>query len=174
MSFPAVDQLTLIILYSWLWSLYHQLELFERRVVSRLSVTPIILFMVVFYNFILLILQNGKLIFMQRLCSFDKAFEDLIYPKGEPDAVSVSKRDIDLLLPDTFVNDTIIDFYIKQVLCGITLWLVVFLHCRSMLYQHNNKNTPYYYYLCIVRRWDRQKDAVRGRRHRYYIQLFSG
>ncbi|KAK1405583.1 Sentrin-specific protease 7 [Heracleum sosnowskyi] len=47
--------------------------------------------------------------------NFDKAFEDLIYPKGEPDAVSISKRDVDLLQPDTFVNDTIIDFYIKYL-----------------------------------------------------------
>lgn len=46
---------------------------------------------------------------------FDKPFEEVIYPKGDPDAVSISKRDVDLLLPDTFVNDTIIDFYIKWV-----------------------------------------------------------
>lgn len=43
-------------------------------------------------------------------------FEDVIYPKGDPDAVSISKRDIELLDPDTFINDTIIDFYIKWVL----------------------------------------------------------
>ncbi|XP_051118188.1 probable ubiquitin-like-specific protease 2B isoform X2 [Andrographis paniculata] len=46
---------------------------------------------------------------------FDTHFEDVIYPKGDPDAVSISKRDVDLLLPDTFVNDTIIDFYIKHL-----------------------------------------------------------
>ncbi|KAL6573243.1 hypothetical protein OROHE_001702 [Orobanche hederae] len=46
---------------------------------------------------------------------FDKPFEEVIYPKGDPDAVSISKRDVDLLLPDTFVNDTIIDFYIKYL-----------------------------------------------------------
>ena len=40
-------------------------------------------------------------------------FEDIIYPQGDPDAVSISKRDVELLLPETFVNDTIIDFYIK-------------------------------------------------------------
>jgi len=40
-------------------------------------------------------------------------FEDVIYPQGDPDAVSISKRDVELLLPETFVNDTIIDFYIK-------------------------------------------------------------
>lgn len=42
-------------------------------------------------------------------------FEDVIYPKGDPDAVSISKRDIELLEPDTFINDTIIDFYIKYL-----------------------------------------------------------
>ncbi|XP_062203173.1 probable ubiquitin-like-specific protease 2B [Phragmites australis] len=42
-------------------------------------------------------------------------FEDVIYPKGDPDAVSISKRDAELLLPETFVNDTIIDFYVKYL-----------------------------------------------------------
>ncbi|XP_047972797.1 probable ubiquitin-like-specific protease 2B isoform X4 [Salvia hispanica] len=46
---------------------------------------------------------------------FEKPFGEVIYPKGDPDAVSISKRDADLLLPDTFVNDTIIDFYIKYL-----------------------------------------------------------
>lgn len=45
--------------------------------------------------------------------SFEKPFVEIIYPKGDPDAVSLSKRDVDLLQPDTFINDTIIDFYIK-------------------------------------------------------------
>ena len=45
--------------------------------------------------------------------SFDEPFEEVIYPKGDSDAVSISKRDVDLLQPDTFINDTIIDFYIK-------------------------------------------------------------
>lgn len=48
-----------------------------------------------------------------KCCSFSKPFEEVIYPKGDPDSVSISKRDVDLLCPDTFVNDTIIDFYIK-------------------------------------------------------------
>ncbi|XP_024976442.1 probable ubiquitin-like-specific protease 2B isoform X1 [Cynara cardunculus var. scolymus] len=47
--------------------------------------------------------------------NFDQPFEEIIYPKGDVDAVSVSKRDVDLLQPDTFVNDTIIDFYIKYL-----------------------------------------------------------
>ena len=45
--------------------------------------------------------------------SFDEPFDEVVYPKGDPDAVSLSKRDVDLLQPDTFVNDTVIDFYIK-------------------------------------------------------------
>ncbi|KAG8650413.1 hypothetical protein MANES_07G038300v8 [Manihot esculenta] len=43
----------------------------------------------------------------------DEPFENIIYPKGDPDAVSISKRDVELLRPETFINDTIIDFYIK-------------------------------------------------------------
>lgn len=46
---------------------------------------------------------------------FDDHFEEVIYPKGDSDAVSISKRDIDLLQPETFINDTIIDFYIKYL-----------------------------------------------------------
>ncbi|KAG6705187.1 hypothetical protein I3842_07G168500 [Carya illinoinensis] len=47
--------------------------------------------------------------------NFDQPFEDVVYPKGDPDAVSISKRDVDLLQPETFINDTIIDFYIKYL-----------------------------------------------------------
>ncbi|KAK7331759.1 hypothetical protein VNO80_28498 [Phaseolus coccineus] len=47
--------------------------------------------------------------------NFDEAFDEVIYPKGEPDAVSISKRDVELLQPQTFINDTIIDFYIKYL-----------------------------------------------------------
>ncbi|XP_076949465.1 putative ubiquitin-like-specific protease 2B [Bidens hawaiensis] len=46
---------------------------------------------------------------------FVRPFEEVVYPKGDADAVSISKRDFDLLQPDTFVNDTIIDFYIKYL-----------------------------------------------------------
>lgn len=54
-------------------------------------------------------------LFVSVLCNWfsTEDFEDVIYPKGDPDAISVSKRDAELLLPETFVNDTIIDFYIK-------------------------------------------------------------
>lgn len=45
--------------------------------------------------------------------SYGEPLEEVVYPKGgDPDAVCISKRDFDLLAPDTFVNDTIIDFYI--------------------------------------------------------------
>ncbi|XP_073148741.1 probable ubiquitin-like-specific protease 2A [Henckelia pumila] len=48
--------------------------------------------------------------------SSDVTFEDIIYPKGDPDAVCISKKDVDLLQPRTFINDTVIDFYIKYLL----------------------------------------------------------
>ncbi|XP_022731644.1 probable ubiquitin-like-specific protease 2B isoform X4 [Durio zibethinus] len=47
--------------------------------------------------------------------NFDEPFEEVIYPAGDFDAVSISKRDVDLLQPETFINDTIIDFYIKYL-----------------------------------------------------------
>ncbi|KAJ9546216.1 hypothetical protein OSB04_025923 [Centaurea solstitialis] len=53
--------------------------------------------------------------FSKYLPTFDRPFEEVVYPKGDADAVSISKRDFDLLQPDTFVNDTIIDFYIKYL-----------------------------------------------------------
>ncbi|KAK4434248.1 putative ubiquitin-like-specific protease 2B [Sesamum alatum] len=59
--------------------------------------------------------EEAKMLTRSYFPNFDKPFEDVVYPKGDPDAVSISKRDVDLLLPDTFVNDTIIDFYIKYL-----------------------------------------------------------
>ncbi|KAF8681759.1 hypothetical protein HU200_045196 [Digitaria exilis] len=56
-----------------------------------------------------------SMFFPRQYFSVAEDFEDVIYPQGEPDAVSISKRDADLLLPETFVNDTIIDFYIKYL-----------------------------------------------------------
>ncbi|XP_011043054.1 PREDICTED: probable ubiquitin-like-specific protease 2B isoform X3 [Populus euphratica] len=44
-----------------------------------------------------------------------ETFKEVIYPKGDPDAVSISKRDVELLQPETFINDTIIDFYIQYL-----------------------------------------------------------
>ncbi|GJW92354.1 zinc finger, CCHC-type containing protein [Tanacetum coccineum] len=46
---------------------------------------------------------------------FDQPFEEVVYLKGEINAVSIGKRDVDMLLRDTFVNDTITDFYIKYL-----------------------------------------------------------
>lgn len=45
--------------------------------------------------------------------SFSETFEDVVFPEGDPDAVSVSRKDMELLQPETFINDTVIDFYIK-------------------------------------------------------------
>ncbi|KAL7611206.1 hypothetical protein Lser_V15G13415 [Lactuca serriola] len=59
------------------------------------------------------ILGQIKAPFTKYFPNFDQPFEEVIYPKGDVDVVSISKRDVDLLLPDTFVNDTIIDFYVN-------------------------------------------------------------
>ncbi|KAJ4716792.1 Ubiquitin-like-specific protease 2B [Melia azedarach] len=59
--------------------------------------------------------QKSKLLSKQYSFQIDEPFEDVIYPKGDPDAVLISKRDVELLVPETFVNDTIIDFYIKYL-----------------------------------------------------------
>ncbi|KAJ1286272.1 hypothetical protein BS78_03G340500 [Paspalum vaginatum] len=56
-----------------------------------------------------------SLFFPRQYFSSTDDFEDVIFPQGDPDAVSISKRDVELLLPETFVNDTIIDFYIKYL-----------------------------------------------------------
>ncbi|EPS68982.1 hypothetical protein M569_05786, partial [Genlisea aurea] len=47
--------------------------------------------------------------------SFDEPRGDILYPGGDPDAVSITSKDIQLLRPKTFINDTIIDFYIKYL-----------------------------------------------------------
>ncbi|XP_038888442.1 uncharacterized protein LOC120078284 isoform X4 [Benincasa hispida] len=46
---------------------------------------------------------------------FVDTFEEVIYPEGDPDAVTISKRDLELLKPETFINDTIIDFYVNYL-----------------------------------------------------------
>ncbi|KAL3814377.1 hypothetical protein ACJIZ3_015645 [Penstemon smallii] len=48
--------------------------------------------------------------------SFNEHFDDIIYPEGDPDAISISRTDVELLQPKTFINDTIIDFYNKFLL----------------------------------------------------------
>ncbi|KAI3887859.1 hypothetical protein MKX03_015492 [Papaver bracteatum] len=47
--------------------------------------------------------------------NIDAHFEGVIYPQSDPDAVIITKRDIELLQPMRFLNDTIIDFYIKYL-----------------------------------------------------------
>ncbi|KAM3742484.1 hypothetical protein ACB098_07G071500 [Castanea mollissima] len=59
--------------------------------------------------------KNSLLISKNYLSHFDEPFKDVFYPEGDPDAVCISKRDIELLQPERFINDTIIDFYIKQL-----------------------------------------------------------
>ncbi|KAL6517607.1 hypothetical protein OROMI_033308 [Orobanche minor] len=49
-------------------------------------------------------------------CNLDESFENITYPEGDPDAVFISRRDVELLQPGTFINDTIIDFYIKYLI----------------------------------------------------------
>ncbi|XP_057854153.2 uncharacterized protein LOC131064145 isoform X1 [Cryptomeria japonica] len=46
---------------------------------------------------------------------FEETFCEFVFPKGDPDAVAISGRDIVLLQPETFINDTLIDFYIKYL-----------------------------------------------------------
>lgn len=40
-------------------------------------------------------------------------FETLVYPLGDTDAVTITSKDLEILRPMGFLNDTIIDFYIK-------------------------------------------------------------
>ncbi|KAA0031447.1 putative ubiquitin-like-specific protease 2A isoform X2 [Cucumis melo var. makuwa] len=56
-------------------------------------------------------------VFFPKNCfsEFVDTFEEVIYPKGDPDAVTISKRDLELLKPGMFINDTIIDFYVKYL-----------------------------------------------------------
>ena len=41
------------------------------------------------------------------------SFETLVYPLGDPDAVTITTKDVEILRPMGFLNDTIIDFYVK-------------------------------------------------------------
>ncbi|XP_042434075.1 probable ubiquitin-like-specific protease 2B isoform X2 [Zingiber officinale] len=58
---------------------------------------------------------SNALFSRDKFTEIEDSFEDVVYPKGDPDAVCINKRDIDLLQPETFINDTIIDFYIKYL-----------------------------------------------------------
>ncbi|XP_077216860.1 putative ubiquitin-like-specific protease 2B isoform X2 [Tasmannia lanceolata] len=59
--------------------------------------------------------QTGIFVLKNYFTDFDEPSEEVVYPKGDPDAVSISKRDVRLLEPETFINDTIVDFYIKYL-----------------------------------------------------------
>ncbi|XWS68225.1 hypothetical protein CRYUN_Cryun04dG0072600 [Craigia yunnanensis] len=59
--------------------------------------------------------QNSRFFSKPCFSDFGEHFKEVIYPKGDPDAISISKRDVELLRPETFINDTIIDFYIKYL-----------------------------------------------------------
>jgi Ulp1 family protease len=43
----------------------------------------------------------------------DEAIEKVTYSEGGPDAITIMKKYVELLDPGKFVNDNIIDFYIK-------------------------------------------------------------
>ncbi|MBA0739001.1 hypothetical protein Gogos_012306 [Gossypium gossypioides] len=59
--------------------------------------------------------QSRRFLSKPFFSDFHEHFEEVIYPKGDPDAISISKRDVAFLQPETFINDTIIDFYIKYL-----------------------------------------------------------
>jgi len=46
---------------------------------------------------------------------FGDNLEEFVFPKGDPDAVTISGRDVELLEPGIFINDALIDFYIKYL-----------------------------------------------------------
>lgn len=54
-----------------------------------------------------------KVVLTCSVCNFNESFEEIIYPEGDPDAVFINRGDVELLQPKTFINDTLIDFYIK-------------------------------------------------------------
>ncbi|KAK1417593.1 hypothetical protein QVD17_26723 [Tagetes erecta] len=42
-------------------------------------------------------------------------FEDTVYLEGDCDSIAISKRDFQLLQPEKFINDTVVDFYIEYL-----------------------------------------------------------
>ncbi|XP_024531972.1 sentrin-specific protease 1 isoform X6 [Selaginella moellendorffii] len=53
-------------------------------------------------------------ILLQEALSMSR-LHSLVYPQDDPDPVTITSNDIDLLRPSAFLNDTIIDFYIKHL-----------------------------------------------------------
>ncbi|CAN6298317.1 unnamed protein product [Urochloa humidicola] len=56
-----------------------------------------------------------SLFFPRQYFSSTDDFQEFLYPQGDPEAFSISKTDAERLLPETFLNDTLIDFYIKHL-----------------------------------------------------------
>jgi Ulp1 family protease len=52
-------------------------------------------------------------VYYSRFTQSIQAFEVLTFPQNDPDAVTITQKDIQRLKPKEFLNDTIIDFYIK-------------------------------------------------------------
>ncbi|GJS19899.1 probable ubiquitin-like-specific protease 2B isoform X1 [Tanacetum coccineum] len=44
-----------------------------------------------------------------------ESFEGITYLEGECDSILISKRDFQLLQPEKFINDTIVDFYVEKL-----------------------------------------------------------
>nr|GEU63609.1 probable ubiquitin-like-specific protease 2B isoform X1 [Tanacetum cinerariifolium] len=44
-----------------------------------------------------------------------ESFEGITYLEGECDSILISKRDFQLLQPEKFINDTIVDFYVEHL-----------------------------------------------------------
>ncbi|GKE30632.1 hypothetical protein Tco_1446016 [Tanacetum coccineum] len=42
-----------------------------------------------------------------------ESFEGITYLEGECDSILISKSDFQLLQPEKFINDTIVDFYVE-------------------------------------------------------------
>ncbi|GAY58851.1 hypothetical protein CUMW_189960 [Citrus unshiu] len=100
-----------------------------------------------------------------KCCSieFDEPFEDVVYPKDDPDAVLISKRDVKLLEPDTFINDTIIDFYIN-----LHWSLIVICHPGEVPYFRDDEIEKSLKVPCIL-----HMDSIKGS-HRGLKNLIQG
>ncbi|KAH9697361.1 putative ubiquitin-like-specific protease 2A [Citrus sinensis] len=94
---------------------------------------------------------------------FDEPFEDVVYPKDDPDAVLISKRDVKLLEPDTFINDTIIDFYIN-----LHWSLIVICHPGEVPYFRDDEIEKSLKVPCIL-----HMDSIKGS-HRGLKNLIQG
>jgi hypothetical protein len=78
--------------------------------------------------------RHGGRLARSTAVSLRKSGQDtvLVYPKGQPDAVTIRHEDLERLEPDQFLNDSLIDFYLRYS----RYWQ----HFQSWE-QHNNTNT---------------------------------